>query len=113
MGGPPRLASARITRQNWRHTGRHSTLSLYLKGLILFRQKAPTGVDNRPPIWLNIGLVTRFEAALEIGRFHARPFATLVMPERQSIDIDTPLDLALAETIYRQLCACPTREGDA
>ncbi len=57
--------------------------------------------------------VTRFEAALEIGRFHARPFAAMVMPEERSIDIDTPLDLALAETIYRQLYACPTREDGA
>lgn len=48
---------------------------------------------------------TRFGAALEIGKFHARPFGAYVMPAERSIDIDTPLDLAVAETIYRQLVA--------
>ncbi len=54
---------------------------------------------------------TCFEAALKIGKFHARPFGAYVMPAERSIDIDTPLDLAVAETIYRQLVAEGARKG--
>jgi CMP-N,N'-diacetyllegionaminic acid synthase len=49
---------------------------------------------------------TRFEAALAAGQFLVSPFAAYVMPAERSVDIDTPLDLALAETILTQTTAC-------
>mgnify|MGYP000045518507 CR=1 FL=1 len=57
---------------------------------------------------------TRFEAALSVGQFCVHPFAAYVMPVERSIDIDTPLDLLLAEAILTRTGACTAakRSGD-
>lgn len=54
---------------------------------------------------------TRYEAAMAVGKFHVKPFAAYVMPAERSIDIDTPLDLALAEAVLSQTRACDVRGG--
>ncbi len=55
---------------------------------------------------------TQFDPAVAAGKFHLHPFAAYVMPTDRSIDIDTPLDLAVAETIYMQTGVCAAREGN-
>jgi CMP-N-acetylneuraminic acid synthetase len=55
---------------------------------------------------------TRFEPAMAAGRFHLEPFAALVMPTERSIDIDSPVDLALAEMVLTHIDACSARGGD-
>lgn len=54
---------------------------------------------------------TRFEAALKAGYFHVKPFAVSIMPAERSIDIDTPIDLTLAEALFRRMTPCAGRGG--
>jgi CMP-N-acetylneuraminic acid synthetase len=74
----------------------------FLSGDIL-----PSHRQRTEPLYRLNGAIyaTRFEAALAAGQFHVNPFAAYVMPAERSIDIDTPLDLALAETILTQMTA--------
>jgi CMP-N,N'-diacetyllegionaminic acid synthase len=55
---------------------------------------------------------TRFPAALAAGCFHLNPFVAHVMPAERSIDIDVPLDLALAETILNSMTSCTSPGGN-
>ncbi len=73
----------------------------------------PAHRQRAEPLYRLNGAVfaTRFAAALAAGQFHLTPFAVQIMPAERSIDIDTPLDLALAETILAQTGACLARGG--
>jgi CMP-N,N'-diacetyllegionaminic acid synthase len=74
---------------------------------LLTDEALPTHRQRAEPLYRLNGAIyaTRFEAALAAGQFHLNPFATYVMPAERSIDIDTPLDLALAETVFTQMTA--------
>lgn len=79
----------------------------------LDEEALPSHRQQAEPLYRLNGSVfaTRFEAALAAGKFHVKPFAAHVMPAERSIDIDTPLDLALAETILSRIGACDSRGG--
>jgi len=54
---------------------------------------------------------TRFGRALAAGKFFAQPFAAYTMPAERSIDIDTPMDLAMANAILSHRSACGVGGG--
>ncbi|MBN1342023.1 MAG: acylneuraminate cytidylyltransferase family protein [Phycisphaerae bacterium] len=78
----------------------------------LDEEALPSHRQRAEPVYRLNGaiFVTRFAAALAAGQFHLMPFAALVMPAERSIDVDTPLDLALAETIHAEMSTGTAQE---
>ncbi len=60
--------------------------------------------DCEPPVFRNNGALylTRREVLMDQGRIHGQVALAHVMPEERSVDVDTELDLLLADAVLRR-----------